>query len=985
MTDTKVFDVRRLIEGNIVEYVNSKGSKRLVLINKRVGMYLEVTNEVSKVFTIPIGRVSYLVEGDYDFDSFLVLHNMVLNLKPTYAENVYNILVEKKEESSAEAGGGSGSSSTKTVAYTLEYISNVLYPPTDESGGVASGVHKHVIASVAQKLYAAYRLLASYGNVFFDLKGTDELTEGAVVHGLGINAITAAAANNNVVNVYIPLERERVISNMKEHAALREFKARYKKLAELSAATSAKDGKSHHSGGGKGGKNSLASAGMIVPEIPERVSQVLLSYAEGLKQIVIERHPWVANGWARHDLNETSAERGRQLLDMLGLAPSAKNARKVLEVGGIWKPTVNVEKYVMQIRDEFPPHVMAEAVHLVENADSMVDMDERIRRDLRHLGAYAIDREGAAEVDDAVSIEFLEDGREKLWIHIADVSHWVRPGSQLSLEAERRMTSVYMPDERISMFPEVLTTELLSLGARLDSYALSCGVVLNAEGDVESYEVCPSRVRVTRRLSYAALDEILAEAEVEGGGVDNNAPLVPSSTSNRNDDDNKAEMASTESSSVNKFSDINSDIRRDLVRLQHWALLRNQKRMSDGALDDMLRHKTELYLVVREREIQSSGGGAGGRGRASTSDSHSQRRDVGSSAQHVPPRTRAVVNGYMSWSNASSVSLVSEYMVLMCQVLGSMCRENDIPVWYKVQEPYPPIKPADLELRHDENLVLRSARLISHLRPANDSKVPGRHVTTGSAEYVQCTSPIRRYHDLYNHYRLKAAMHGASLGPSYDTEERTKEEAGITMLDQMATAEERLQTLIACRRVVRYREQFWLKSYMEKLCSTRPRLEFESMVFRPLGPYSDALWQQASFPTTFGGVGAAGDGKESGISGGDRREQNRVYKKKSLPEALTLSAPTALSSPDSSIGFVSEVLVMQLGSFKPCLLFHQRPLSKGKVLRCHFFKQFTNPVTYVLLASDEPFSEVPTFITDQLMSAKERNVASLLHNSIQKR
>ena len=60
-------------------------------------------------------------------------------------------------------------------------------------------------------------------------------------------------------------------------------------------------------------------------------------------------------------------------------------------------------------------------------------------------------------------------------------------------------------------------------------------------------------------------------------------------------------------------------------------------------------------------------------------------------------------------------------------------------------------------------------------------------------------------------------MHGASLGPSYDTEERTKEEAGITMLDQMATAEERLQTLIACRRVVRYREQFWLKSYMEKL------------------------------------------------------------------------------------------------------------------------------------------------------------------------
>ena len=136
----------------------------------------------------------------------------------------------------------------------------------------------------------------------------------------------------------------------------------------------------------------------------------------------------------------------------------------------------------MNIKDEFPPNVLAEAHHLVENYKHVADTDERIRRDMRHLGAYAIDREGATEIDDAVSIEYLDNGREKLWIHIADVSRWVRPGSQLSLEAERRMTSLYMPDERISMFPELLTTELLSLGAMIDSYALSCGVILDSEG-----------------------------------------------------------------------------------------------------------------------------------------------------------------------------------------------------------------------------------------------------------------------------------------------------------------------------------------------------------------------------------------------------------------------------------------------------------------------------------------------------------------------
>ena len=167
-----------------------------------------------------------------------------------------------------------------------------------------------------------------------------------------------------------------------------------------------------------------------------------------------------------------------------------------------------------------------------------------------------------------MSIERLEDGREKLWVHIADVSRWIRPGSQLSLEAERRMVSVYMPDERISMFPYALSTELLSLGAGVDSYALSCGVTLDEKGrctsygcssvstcrydraespplwgsrpsrssskrrnyhftfltaptiisigEVTSFEVCPSKVRVTRRLSYSELDDMLAREETTG-------------------------------------------------------------------------------------------------------------------------------------------------------------------------------------------------------------------------------------------------------------------------------------------------------------------------------------------------------------------------------------------------------------------------------------------------------------------------------------
>lgn len=61
------------------------------------------------------------------------------------------------------------------------------------------------------------------------------------------------------------------------------------------------------------------------------------------------------------------------------------------------------------------------------------------------IGSYAIDNEGAMEIDDAVSVETLETGQQKIWIHIADVSRWIRPGGPLSQEAERRMTSIYFP------------------------------------------------------------------------------------------------------------------------------------------------------------------------------------------------------------------------------------------------------------------------------------------------------------------------------------------------------------------------------------------------------------------------------------------------------------------------------------------------------------------------------------------------------------
>ena len=405
------------------------------------------------------------------------------------------------------------------------------------------------------------------------------------------------------------------------------------------------------------------------------------------------------------------------------------------------------------------------------------------------LGAYAVDKEGAIEVDDALSLERLEDGREKIWVHIADVSRWVRPGSKLSLEAERRMATLYLPEEKITMFPESLSSELLSLGASIDSYALSCGVTLDDKGEVTSYEVCPSKIRVTRRLSYPQLDKILHN-NATTAFIPYQSPLLPTfddeedvveddssdtsdydgSNYDDNNDDNDVEEIYRKYPAEFRFDSLR--IGEDLKRLNELAMLRHSFRTRNGALDHLLRHKTELVLSVKKE---------------------SQRKG---------PVTYTV-SGHTYWSNGTSLSLVAECMILMCQTIGSWCEKYNAPVWYKIQITDPPLSPADLELRPGETPFVRGARIMKHLRAANDSKIPGPHSTSACNAYVQCTSPIRRYVDLYNHYILKAALHKASLGDEWA--DRAVEEAGIQLLDRMATAEERLSTLNAIRLVIYFK------------------------------------------------------------------------------------------------------------------------------------------------------------------------------------
>ena len=131
------------------------------------------------------------------------------------------------------------------------------------------------------------------------------------------------------------------------------------------------------------------------------------------------------------------------------------------------------------------------------------------RRDFRDLPIVTIDGETAKDFDDAVLVRELENGGYELQVHIADVAHYVRPGTALDLEARLRGNSVYFPDRAIPMLPMELSTDVCSLRPDEDRLVLSCVMQLGPDGAVLSYEISEGVIRSARRMTYTQVHNIL--------------------------------------------------------------------------------------------------------------------------------------------------------------------------------------------------------------------------------------------------------------------------------------------------------------------------------------------------------------------------------------------------------------------------------------------------------------------------------------------
>jgi len=166
-----------------------------------------------------------------------------------------------------------------------------------------------------------------------------------------------------------------------------------------------------------------------------------------------------------------------------------------------------------EIRDAFPPDVLREARDRTENVQQEIQDELETRTDLRDLTAWTTDPIDAQDFDDAISVREEEDGY-RLWVHIADVTHYVHPDSAMWEEAVQRGNTVYLPAYTIHMLPPTLAETVCSLVPEEDRLAHTVEMELDPETlSFETIDIYKSVIRSDERLTYSQCEHRLDDED----------------------------------------------------------------------------------------------------------------------------------------------------------------------------------------------------------------------------------------------------------------------------------------------------------------------------------------------------------------------------------------------------------------------------------------------------------------------------------------
>ena len=378
------------------------------------------------------------------------------------------------------------------------------------------------------------------------------------------------------------------------------------------------------------------------------------------------------------------------------LAPEGMIVEVLGEDGDPWVDTVSVV-YQYRLPNKFSPGVEEETRAAPQEVK---EEDIRGRLDLRDKLTITIDPEDAKDFDDAVSLERLGRGHLKLGVHIADVAHYVRPGSATDLEGSKRGTSVYFPGEVIPMLPEPLSAGICSLKEGVDRLTKTVFLFYTPQGTLVSSEIRHSVIRVTKRLTYKEASKILT----------------------------KDKAASSE---------VQEEVRDLLYQMAELAQKLWARRVEDGAL--------ELDLPEVSLRLDETGRVAG---------VEKVERDV----------SHKLIEEFMLAANGAVARFMHEKDIPYFSRIHPKPEEEEMRNFAEFIKELEQVKLDPFKRRHIQDLLKRVAgrpeayqvnlALLRSLKKAQYSDKWGPHFALAMDYYTHFTSPIRRYPDLFVHRML---------------------------------------------------------------------------------------------------------------------------------------------------------------------------------------------------------------------------------------
>ena len=385
---------------------------------------------------------------------------------------------------------------------------------------------------------------------------------------------------------------------------------------------------------------------------------------------------------------------------------------KVVEVlGEHMAPGMEIDVAIRSydIPHSWPPGVGEQAAGI---SDEVTEQDKQNRVDLRGLNLVTIDDETARDFDDAIYCEPRPKGGYRLLVAIADVSHYVRPGTALDEEAINRGNSVYFPDHVVPMLPEKLSNGLCSLNPGVDRLCMVADMTLSAAGNISGYKFYQAVMHSSARLTYNKVSDILERPDSEPGY---------------------------------RLCEQYAEVLPDLHNLYGLYKLLRKARTERGAIDF---ETTETKVVFdANRKIEEIVP-------VTRNDAHKIVEECMLCANVATARflkKHKVPSLYRVHDGPSPERLASVRLFL--GELGLQLGGGDKPASSDYQALL-----GSISERSDANVI--QTVMLRSLSQAVYSPDEGGHFGLGFTSYAHFTSPIRRYPDLIVHRGIKSVIHG---------------------------------------------------------------------------------------------------------------------------------------------------------------------------------------------------------------------------------